>query len=145
MRSESRAKRRLRNRARRDKLSDFSIHGRTSSSWPYRLRSVAHLRNSVESAIGNADLFSGWHDAVIRAYDERATSSKRTSTPANSRSHETHRSPPCRHGKKFGFAFRVKYCSRTSPGHGRYVVLARAANYPEWSEQSYQYFHVSIS
>src|SRR5262245_9121621 len=109
MRSESRARRRLHNRARRDKLSDFSIHGRTSSSWPYRLRSVAHLRNSVEPAIANADL-----------------------------------SAPCRHGKRFGFAFRVKYCSRTSPSHGRYVVLARAANDHEWSKESYQHFHVSI-
>src|SRR6266487_1173785 len=56
MRSELRAKRRLHNPARRDKLFDFSIHGRTSSSWPYRLRSVAHTRNSVEPAIANADL-----------------------------------------------------------------------------------------
>ena len=54
MRSESRAKRRLHNPARRDKLSDFSIHGRTSSSWLYHLRSVAHLRNSVEPAIAIA-------------------------------------------------------------------------------------------
>ena len=77
---------------------------------------------------------------VIRAYDERATSSRRTSTPANSRSHEAYRSPPCRHGKRFGFAFRVKYCSRTSLSHGRYIVLARAANDHEWSEESYQHF-----
>ena len=88
MRSELRAKRRLNNRVRRDKLSDFSIHGRRSSSWPYRLRSLAHLRNRVEPAIGQAEL-SAAHMMLRSVFTiGRATSSRRTNTRAILRSGE---------------------------------------------------------
>jgi hypothetical protein len=97
--------------------------------------------NAISNAIGYAEYYSRSHDALIRVYDDAGNVTETHEHKGDFKSHEAYRSPPCRHGKGFGFVFRVKYCSRTSPSHCRYVVLASAANYHECSEESYQHFH----
>jgi hypothetical protein len=51
--------------------------------------------------------------AVIRVYDEGGSVIQTHEHKDDFEEPRSNPSPPCRQGKRFGFVFRVKYCSRT--------------------------------